>query len=152
MSVSKPSICFSKRVISAKWRNKLLIHEINLTVHRKSACCLRPLVFLETWLIATFWQWNSQAFLKGRWHHYLKAFYESGHNNLFKNIIENMKWLVYYLSLLFNHFMKGPWSTGWWNQQYLGNRLWTSVLVRVAISYQTWLSQTQSRSYCSKYP
>ena len=38
MSVIKPSICFSKRVISAKWRNKLLIHNINLTVHRKSVC------------------------------------------------------------------------------------------------------------------
>ena len=37
MSVIKPSICFSKRVISAKWRNKLLIHNINLTVHRNSA-------------------------------------------------------------------------------------------------------------------
>ena len=39
--------------------------------------------------------------------------------------------------------MKGSWSTGWWNQQYLGNFLWSSVLVRVAISYQTLLSQTQ---------
>ena len=33
MSVIKPSICFSKRVISVKWRNKLLIHNINLIVH-----------------------------------------------------------------------------------------------------------------------
>ena len=31
MSVSKPSICFWKRVISVKWMNKLLIHNINLT-------------------------------------------------------------------------------------------------------------------------
>ena len=37
MSVSKPSICFLKWVISVKWRNKLLIHNINLTGHRKSA-------------------------------------------------------------------------------------------------------------------
>ena len=86
MSVSKPSICFSKRVISAKWRNKLLIHNINLTVHRKSACCLRLLVFLETWVVAPFWHWRSQVFPKGRCHHDLKAFCESGHNNLFKNI------------------------------------------------------------------
>ena len=144
---------FSKRVISAKWRNKLLIHNINLTVYRKSACCLQLLVFLETWIITPFWHWRSQIFPKARCHHDLKAFCESGHNNLFKNIMENMKerWLVYYLSLLFTHLMKGPWSTGWWNQQYLGNRLWTSVLIRVVISYQTWFSQTQSRSYCSKY-
>ena len=35
MSVIKPSICFSKLIISDKWRNKLLIHNINLTVHRR---------------------------------------------------------------------------------------------------------------------
>ena len=90
MSVIKPSICFSKRIISAKWRNKLLIHNINLTVHRKSACCLRLLVFLETWVVAPFWHWRSKAFPNGRCHHDLKTFCESGHN-LFNNIIENMK-------------------------------------------------------------
>ena len=47
MSVSKPSICFGKRVIWIEWRNKLFIHNINLTSHRKSACCLQLLVFLE---------------------------------------------------------------------------------------------------------
>ena len=47
MSVSKPSKYFWKRVISIRWRNKLLIHKINLTCHRKSACCLQLLVFLE---------------------------------------------------------------------------------------------------------
>ena len=52
MSVSKPSICFWKSVISNKWRNKLFIHNMNLTVHRKSACCLQLLVFLEIWAIA----------------------------------------------------------------------------------------------------
>ena len=91
MSVRKPSICCLKRIISAEWRNKLLIDNINLTVHRKSACCLRFLLFLETWVIALFWHWRSQDFPKGRCHHDLKAFCESGHNNLFKNIIENMK-------------------------------------------------------------
>ena len=30
-------------------------------------------------------------FPQGRCHHDLKALYESGHNNLFNNIIENMK-------------------------------------------------------------
>ena len=35
--------------------------------------------------------WRSLVFPKGRCHHDLKAFYESGHNNFFKNIIENMK-------------------------------------------------------------
>ena len=45
------------------------------------------------------------GFPKGRCHHDLKAFCESGRNNLFKSIIENIKyrWLVYYLSLLFTH-------------------------------------------------
>ena len=62
MSVSKPSICFWKRVISIKWRNKLLIHNINLTGHRKSACCLQLLVFLEIWVIAPFWYWRTRFF------------------------------------------------------------------------------------------
>ena len=91
MSVVRPSICFSKRVISAKWRNKLLIQSINLTVYRKNACCLRLLVFLETRVIALFWHWRSLVFPMGRCHHDLKAICESGHNNLFKKIIENMK-------------------------------------------------------------
>ena len=145
---------FFKTVISAKWRNKLLIHNINLTAHRKRACCLRLLVFLETWVDALFWYWRSQVFLKGLCHHDLKEFCESEHNNLFRNIIENMKqrWLVYYLSLLLTHLTKEPWITGWCNQKYLWNHLWTSVLVRVAISYQTLLSQSHSKLYCSKYP
>ena len=54
MSAPKPSICFWKRVISIKWRNKLLIHSMNLTGYRKSACCLRLLVLLEIWVIALF--------------------------------------------------------------------------------------------------
>ena len=74
MSVSKPSICFWKWVISIKWRNKLLIHNINLTGHRKSACCLQLLVFLEIWVIAPFWHWRTQVFPKGCCHHDLKAF------------------------------------------------------------------------------
>ena len=40
VSVSKLSIWFLKQVISTKRRNKLLIHNINLTGHRKSACFL----------------------------------------------------------------------------------------------------------------
>ena len=32
ISVSKPSTCFWKRVLSTKWRNKSLIHNINLKV------------------------------------------------------------------------------------------------------------------------
>ena len=49
MPVNKPSICFWKQVISIKWTNKLLIHNTNLTGHRRSAWCLRLLVFLEIW-------------------------------------------------------------------------------------------------------
>ena len=74
MSVSKPSICFWKCVIAVKWRNKLLIHNINLTGHRKSACCLQLLVFLEIWVIAPFWHWRTQVFPKGCCHHDLKRF------------------------------------------------------------------------------
>ena len=91
MSVSKLSMCFSKRVISNKWRNKMLIHNINLTGHWKIACCLRLLVFLEIWDIAPFWQWRSQVFPKGCCHHDLKAFCEIWYNSVLLNIIENMK-------------------------------------------------------------
>ena len=91
MSVSKPSICFWKWVISIKWRNKLLIHNINLTGHRKSACCLQLLVFLEIWVIAPFWHWRTQVFPKGCCHHDLKAFCKIGYKSVLLNIIENMK-------------------------------------------------------------
>ena len=74
MAVSKPSICFWKWFISNKWKNKLLIHNINLTGHRKSACCLQFLVFLDIWVIAPFWHWRIQVFPKGCCHHDLKAF------------------------------------------------------------------------------
>ena len=74
MSVSKPSICFWKWVISIKWRNKLLIHNINLTGHRKSACCLQLLVFLKIWVITPFWHWRTQVFPKDCCQHDLKAF------------------------------------------------------------------------------
>ena len=72
MSLIKPSIWFWKWVISIKWRNKLLIYNINLTGHRKSACCLR-FVFLEVWVIAPFWHWRTQVFPKGCCHHDLKS-------------------------------------------------------------------------------
>ena len=73
MSVSKPSIRFWKRVISIKWRNKLLIHKINLAGHRKSVGCLQLLDFLDIWVIAPFWYWRSQAFPKDYCHHDLKV-------------------------------------------------------------------------------
>ena len=91
MFVSNPSICFWKRFISTKWRNKLLIHNINLTSHRKSACCLQVLVFLEIWVIAPFWNWKFQVFLKGCWYHDFKACCETGYNSVLLNIIENGK-------------------------------------------------------------
>ena len=43
--------------------------------------------------------------------------------------------LSYYLSFLFTHLVKGPWITGGWNRKYLENHLWTSLLVRAAVSY-----------------
>ena len=91
MSVSKPSINFWKWVISIKWRNKLLIYNINLTGHRKSACCLKLLVFLEIWVIAPFQHWRFQVFSKDCFHHDLKAFCETGYNSVVLNIIESMK-------------------------------------------------------------
>ena len=101
MSVSNPSICFWKRVIS-------------MTGHRKSACFLQLLVFLEIWVIAPFWHWCTQVFPKSCCHHDLKVFWEIGYKSVLLSIIENMKkrWLVYYLSLLFTHLVKGPWKTG----------------------------------------
>ena len=119
ISVSKSSICFWKSVISVKRRNKLIIHNIKLTGHRKSACCLQLLVFLEIWVIAPFWHWRTQVFPKGSCHHDLKAFCEIGYNSVLLNIIDNMKqrWLVYYLSLLFTHLVKRSWRTGGWSQK-----------------------------------
>ena len=35
--------------------------------------------------------WRSQVFPKGHCHHDVKEFCESRHNNLLKNVIENMK-------------------------------------------------------------
>ena len=118
MSVSKPSICFWKWVISIKWRNKLLIHNINLTGHRKSACYLQLLVFLEIWVIVPFRHWRTRAFPKGFCHHDFKAFCEIGYKSVLLNIIKNInwRWLVYYLSLLFTHLVKGFWRMGGWNQ------------------------------------
>ena len=52
----------------------MLIHKINLTGHRKSACCLQLLVFLGIWVIAPFWHWRTQVFPRGCCHHDLKAF------------------------------------------------------------------------------
>ena len=78
------TICFWKRVISikCKWRNKFLIHNINLTGHRKSACCIQLLVFLEIWVIAPFCHWRTQVFSKSCCHHDLKAFFEIGYKSV----------------------------------------------------------------------
>ena len=62
LEVSHQYVFENELYISFKWRNKLLI---NLTGHRKSACCLQLLVFLEIWVIAPFWHWRTQVFPKG---------------------------------------------------------------------------------------
>ena len=49
---------------------------MNLTNHRKSACCLRLLIFREIWVIAPLWYWRSQDFPKDCCQHDLKAFCE----------------------------------------------------------------------------
>ena len=96
MSVSKPSICFWKQVISIKWRNKFLIHNISLAGHRKSTYCVhiervQLLVFLEIWVIARFWYWKSLDLPKSCCHYDLKAFCGTGYDSVLLNIIENTK-------------------------------------------------------------
>ena len=48
---------------STKWKNKLLIRNINFTGHSR-ACCLLLLISLKTWVIAIFWHWWSKVFPK----------------------------------------------------------------------------------------
>ena len=70
---------------------KSLIHNINLTGQRKSACCLWSLVNLEVCVFSPFYHCRSQVFSKGCCHHALKAFWENGYNSVLLNIIENIK-------------------------------------------------------------
>ena len=91
MSVRKPSICLRKRIISTKWRNKLLVQNINLTGHTKNVCCLRPLIFLETRVITAVRHWGFKVFWKIFYLHNFKAFCETGYNSILDNIIENKK-------------------------------------------------------------
>ena len=77
MSVSKPSICYWKRVISINCRNKLLIHNIKLTGHRKSTCCLQLLVFQMSHCSVLALE-DPGFFHKSCCHHDLKAFCETG--------------------------------------------------------------------------
>ena len=48
-----------------------------------------------------------------------KRFGEIGYKSVLLNVIENMKyrWLIFYLSLLFTHLLKGPWRMRGWNQK-----------------------------------
>ena len=116
MSVSKPSMCFWKWFILIKWRNKLLIDNINLTGHRKSACCLQVLVFLEIWVIAPYLHCRTQVFPKPCCHHD-QRFVKLGIKVYFFEYYRNKKqrWLVYYLSLSFSHLVKGPLSAAFCN-------------------------------------
>ena len=91
MSVSKPSICFWIQVMSVKGRKKLLFHNINLAGHRKSACCLQLLIFLEIWVNFPFWHCRTQVFPKSYCHHDLKKFCEIEDKTILLNIIENRK-------------------------------------------------------------
>ena len=148
MSVSKPSVCLWKRVISTNWKNKFLIHNI---IWQKSAFCLRLLVFLETSL--RFGIGGPRFFPRVAATMISKRFVELG------IIVFTLECYRKYevkkiriLSLLFKHLVKGPWRTGEWNRKYLGNRLWISLLIRAAVLYQTLLSQTQTKPYCSKFP
>ena len=151
MSVSKPSICFWKLVISIKWRNKLLIHKINLTGHRKTACWLQLLLFLEIWVIAPFWHWRSQDLPKGCCHHDLKAFCETGYNSVVLNITEiwskHESYIikVCYLTIL----LKGLEE----REGEIKNRKssFTWFLVTAADLFQTFLGQTQTKPYWSRF-
>ena len=146
MSISMPSIYFWKRVISAKWRSELLIHNISSIGHGKS--------FPGDTSIAPFWHRGPRLFPRVTTTKGLKTFCEFRYMIIYLRILYKIwskgDWLVYYLSLLFTHLLKRSWSMGRQNQKYLRNRLWTPVLVRAAILYQTFYGQTQSKPYCSK--
>ena len=138
--VSKPSICFWKWVISNKWRNKLLIHNIKLTGHRKSACCLQLLVFLEIRSLLCFGIGRSRFFPRVAATMISKRFCEIAFESVLLNVMENMKerWLVFCLSLLFTHLVKGLGRAGGWNKKYLGNRLlvtWFFWLLMIICDY-----------------
>ena len=155
MSVSKLSICFWKWVISFKWRNKLLIYNINMTGHRKSACCLQLLIFLEIWVIAPFWHWRTQVFAKGCCHHDLEAFCEIGYKSVLLNIIEKNE--GYSLSLLFTHLVKGHWRTG--NRLLVTWFFWCHMIIYdcfssifcivpkkvLLLKYRKWVSHLENR-------
>ena len=79
---------FQKKVTLMKWSNKLQIHNVNLTDHRKSA---KLLVFLQIWFIAPFWHWRSQDFPNGCCQHDLKSFCETGCNSVLLTITEDIK-------------------------------------------------------------
>ena len=153
MSVSKPSICFWKQVISIKWRNRLLTHTKSLTGHKKSACCLRFLVFLEISIIASFWHWRSQDFPKGCCLRDLRS------------VLWNWVWsftFQYYrkyevkkMTCILFKFIIYPSCEkvlqNRWVKSKIGNRLWTSLLVRAVALYQTLLGQTQRNPHWSKF-
>ena len=50
------------------------------------------------------------------------------------------RWLVFYLSLLFTHLVKGPWRMGGWNQKQLGNRLLVTWVFRLHIIINDYFS------------
>ena len=129
----------------------MLIHNINLIGHRKSAYCPRLLVFMKICIIVPLWHLSSQVFSKGCCHHDLNTFCETGCNNVLLNNIENMKlrWVVYHLSLLLYILWKDLEEQK--VKSKTENRLWASFLVCAAASYQTLLGQTQTKPYWSKF-
>ena len=152
MSVSKPSICFWKRIISVKWRNKLLVPTLIWQVIEGVR------VVYSSWFS---WRYDSllrfgiggpRSFPRLATTMISKRFVKLGKRVYFW-ILQKIwrKWFVCYLSLLFTHLVKEPWRTGAWNHKKLANRLWTSLLVRAAVFYQTLLGQTQTKPYWPKF-
>ena len=80
------------------------------------------------------------------------------------------RWLVFYLSLLFTHLVKGPWRMGGWNQKQLGNRLlvtwvfWLPIIINdyfssffcivpkkiLLLKYRKWVSHLKDRYHYAK--
>ena len=131
---------------------QVTFHNINLTGHRKSACCLGLLVSLEIWVIAEIWHWRSQGFPKGCCHHDLKVFCKTGYNSILLNIIKKYEVKMTHILFRFIIYLScGRTLRNWRLKSKIRNRLWTSLLVREAVLCQTLLGQTQTKPYWSKF-
>ena len=131
----------------------MCIYNINLTGHKKSACCLWLLVFMEICVIAPFWHWGSQDFPKRCRHQDFKALSETGYKSVLLNIIYR-KYEVKMTRILFQFMIYLSCERALKNgrvKSQIENRLWTSLHFRAAVLHRTLLGQTQTKPYWSKF-